>query len=108
MLDASHLTFAREGTLPAGSTRVLAQTRAFDHCAMTAGPAAPAEATERFRELLLSMSYADDAVRPLLDMEGLKCWLPGRTEGYEQLEAATDALGFYDSGGNVIAADYRP
>lgn len=108
MLDASHLTFTREGTLPAGSTRVLTQTARFDHCAMTAGPAAAPEATERLRELLLSMSYADDAVRPLLDLEGLKAWLPGRTAGYGQLEAAVDALEFYDREGNVVAADYRP
>jgi ABC-type phosphate/phosphonate transport system substrate-binding protein len=108
MLDASHLTFTQEGTLPAGTTRVLAQTAAFDHCAMTAGPAAPAEATRQLRDLLLSMSYADDTVRPLLDLEGLKAWLPGRTSGYAQLEAAVDALDFYDREGRVIAAGYRP
>jgi hypothetical protein len=34
------------------------------------------------------MSYDDPAVRPLLDMEGLKAWLPGRTTGYTLLERA--------------------
>ena len=28
------------------------------------------------------MSYSDPEVRPLLDLEGLKQWQPGRTEGY--------------------------
>jgi hypothetical protein len=34
------------------------------------------------------MRYDDAAVRPLLDLEGLKAWLPGRTSGYAQLERA--------------------
>lgn len=47
-------------------------------------------------------------VRPLLDLEGLKQWLPGRTEGYQQLEDAVDASGFYDAAGMVTAEGYRP
>ena len=108
MLDASHLAFTQEGTLPTGSTRVVTQTAPFDHCAMTAGPAAAPAAIQRLRELLLSMSYADESVRPLLDLEGLKAWLPGRTDRYKQLEAAVDALHFYDREGNMVAGDYRP
>jgi ABC-type phosphate/phosphonate transport system substrate-binding protein len=108
LVDGNHLLFGREGTLPAGSTRVLAQTASYDHCNMTTGPAAPDAAAGRFGELLLAMSYADAAVRPLLDLEGLKAWCPGRTAGYAALEAAVDAAGFYDREGHVTAADYRP
>ena len=108
MLDANHLTFTREGTLPAGSTRVLTQTGRFDHCMMTAGPSAPEELTKRLTELLLSMSFDDPEVRPLLEMEGLKAWVPGRTSGYGPLEAATLALKFYDGEGNIAERDYRP
>jgi hypothetical protein len=43
-----------------------------------------------FRELLLSMSYDDPAARPLLDLEGLRVWRPGRTSGYALLERAID------------------
>ena len=39
------------------------------------------------------MSYADPQVRPLLDLEGLTQWLPGRTEGYAQLEGAVSRFG---------------
>ena len=45
---------------------------------------------------------------PLLDLEGLTSWLPGRTEGYSQLESAVDRLGFYDPAGKVTADGYRP
>ena len=44
----------------------------------------------RFRELLLGMSYADPALRPLLDLEGLKQWVPGRVSGYAQLSVAIE------------------
>jgi phosphonate transport system substrate-binding protein len=108
LIDGNHLLFGREGTLPAGSTRILAQTAPYDHCNMTTGPSAAAAAAGRFGELLLAMSYADATVRPLLDLEGLKAWRPGRTTGYTALAAAVDAAGFYDREGHVTAADYRP
>ena len=108
MIDSNHLLFGREGTLPAGATRVLAQTPPFDHCNMTVGPDAPKELVNRFRELLLGMSYADPEVRPLFDMEGLKAWCDGRTAGYVPLEAAVDVFNFYDANGRVTATDYRP
>ena len=100
MLDANLLLFAREGILPSGLTRILAQTPPFDHCTMTAGPAADAAAVAAFRQLMLGMSYADPQLRPLLDLEGLKEWLPARTDGYRQLERAVDETGFYDAAGN--------
>lgn len=108
MLDANHLAFTRDGTLPQGATRVLTQTPRFDHCMMTVGPSAPPELVERFRGLLLSMSFEDAEVRPLLEMEGLKAWLPGRTSGYGPLEEASLTLGFYDREGRITAVDYRP
>ncbi|MFP5503008.1 MAG: phosphate/phosphite/phosphonate ABC transporter substrate-binding protein [Candidatus Sericytochromatia bacterium] len=107
MIDGNHLLFTNEGTLPPGSTRVLSQTPAFDHCNFTVGPSAPAETVERFVDLLLGMRYDDPEVRPLLDLEGLKAWLPGRTEGYRMLEEAVDELGFYDPQGAILVADYR-
>jgi hypothetical protein len=46
-----------------------------------------------FRDLLLSMAYSDAEVRPLLDLEGLKQWQPGRTNGYVALATAVDRFG---------------
>jgi phosphonate transport system substrate-binding protein len=105
MIDANHLLFTREGTLPPGSTRIIARTAPFDHCNMTVPD--PARAG-RFGELLLSMSYADPQVRPLLDMEGLTEWQPGRSSGYAALEAAVDEARFYGRQGQVTAGEYEP
>jgi phosphonate transport system substrate-binding protein len=108
MIDSNLLLFAREGTLPAGSVRVLARTDPYDHCMMNAGPAAGEAVVARFAALLLGMDYADPALRPLLDMEGLKQWQPPRVSGYAQLERAVDESGFYDATGQIGARDYRP
>jgi len=93
MIDGNHLLFSREGTFPPGSTRVLAVTPPYDHCNFTALDGAPTLLVDRFRELLLGMSYADPAVRLLLDLEGLKQWRAGRTEGYALLNEAVDRFG---------------
>ncbi|HEX5051331.1 MAG TPA: PhnD/SsuA/transferrin family substrate-binding protein [Planctomycetota bacterium] len=94
MIDGNHLMFSAEGTLPRGATRVLAQTAAYDHCNFTVLDGAPTALVERFRDLLLGMRYDDPAVRPLLDLEGLKAWRPGRTSGYTQLEHACARFGW--------------
>jgi len=108
MIDGNHLLFGVEGTLPAGSTRIVAQTPPYDHCNFTVGQSAPPELVDRLAGLLLEMSYDDPEVRPLLDLEGLKAWREGRTSGYAQLERAVEEVGFYDGAGNVTARDYRP
>ena len=97
ILDANHLAFTREGTIPSGAARILAQTPPYDHCNFTVFDDAPKAQVARFRELLLSMSYGDASVRPLLDLEGLKRWTPGRVEGYTQLAAAIDRFSTIDA-----------
>jgi ABC-type phosphate/phosphonate transport system substrate-binding protein len=108
MIDTNHLLFAREGVLPSGSTRIIGETDPYDHCNMTIGPSAEPGDVARFGELLLAMSYDDATLRPLLDLEGLKLWCPGRTSGYAALERAVDETGFYGRDGDVRAGEYRP
>jgi phosphonate transport system substrate-binding protein len=91
LLDGNLIAFAREGTFKEGSTRVLTQTAPYDHCNFTVlDSGAPPALVARFTELLFGMSYDDAKVRPLMDLEGLKAWRPGRVEGYAQLERACD------------------
>src|SRR5580692_12534162 len=106
MIDSNLLLFGREGVLPAGAVRVLAQTPPYDHCTMTAVSGNPD--ISRFGGLLRGMDYADADLRPLLDLEGLKEWRPPRLSGYEQLERAVNEAGFYDENGEITAAGYQP
>jgi ABC-type phosphate/phosphonate transport system substrate-binding protein len=107
MIADNYRAFAKEGTLPAGATRVLATTGAYDHCNMTAGPRLDREHRDRFRDVLLAMSWQDPGVRPLLELEGLRAWQPGRSSGYALLERAVDDEGFYDGSGAITAGGYR-
>ncbi|MGA2717139.1 MAG: PhnD/SsuA/transferrin family substrate-binding protein [Candidatus Acidiferrales bacterium] len=97
MIDSNHLLFIQEGTLPSGATRSIAQTGLYDHCNFTVLDNAPAEPVTRFRDLLLEMSYSDSKVRRLLDLEGLKRWLPGRTEGYKLLSEAVAKFNYLEA-----------
>jgi phosphonate transport system substrate-binding protein len=104
ILDNNHLVFVQEGTLPAGATQALLQTPPFDHCNFTIMDGGPAAEIARFRELLIGMSYADAAVRRLLDLERLKKWLPGRTAGYALLSAACERECYLDRSVDGILA----
>jgi len=96
LIDGNLLQFAQEGTLPAGSVRTIATTPLYDHCNFTVLDRAMVASVALFRELLLGMSYEDPDVRRLLDLEGLKRWLPGRTDGYKLLSNAVDHFGYLD------------
>jgi ABC-type phosphate/phosphonate transport system substrate-binding protein len=108
VIDINHLLFGREGTLPAGTTRVLAQTPTFDHCNLSIIDTAPQDLVQTLGQLLLSMSYTDPEVRPLFDLEGLSMWQEGRATGYALLETAVDEEGFYDERGEITAKEYTP
>jgi ABC-type phosphate/phosphonate transport system substrate-binding protein len=92
VIDGNRLAFAREGLFAPNALRVVHHTAAYDHCNMTALADASPEVA-RFAELLLAMSYDDPAVRPLLDLEGLTKWMPGRTSGYAVLSRAAERFG---------------
>ncbi len=102
IIDGNHLLFSKEGLLAGGSTRIIAQTGPYDHCNFTALDGDPTGRIERFRTLLLAMSYDDPDLRSLFDLEGLNAWLPGRTEGYGLLNEAVDAFGL----GNGAAPEW--
>jgi len=97
ILDSNCPLFEREGTAAPGSLRPIARTASYDHCNFTVmAEDAQSMPVKRFAELLLGMNYADERVRPLLDMEGLRQWMPGRTSGYAPLRAAVERFGIID------------
>jgi len=99
IIDGNRLAFSREGLIGGSgptAVRVIHQTAPYDHCNFTVvDPRHPD--TGKFRELLLGMSYDDPKLRPLLDMEGLTKWMPGRVTGYAALEQAVDRTGYLDA-----------
>jgi phosphonate transport system substrate-binding protein len=107
LIKSNYETWITDGTIPAGATRVLAETPAYDHCNVTVGPMAAEPLVDRFHALLMAMSYDDPELRPLMDLEGLTQWREGRVEGYQPLEAAVNAARFYDGNGAITESDYQ-
>ena len=48
---------------------------------------------------VLAMSFEDPEVRPLMELEGLKQWLPGRASGCAQVEKAVEKFRLYGPAG---------
>ena len=96
MLDLNWQAWTADGTLDPGRFRIFATTAPFDHCVFTVRPGFAPNAEARWLEVLFSMSYDDPAHREMMDLEGLKAWLPGRTSGFGPLRDAVQRLGFFE------------
>jgi ABC-type phosphate/phosphonate transport system substrate-binding protein len=78
-----------------GEIGPVASTEPFDHCNFSVLSDFPMEEQERWSDLLLSMSWDDPKHREMMELEGLREWLPGRTTGYAALTEATLELGYF-------------
>jgi ABC-type phosphate/phosphonate transport system substrate-binding protein len=65
----------------------------------------PEARIQPFIDTLLAMSFQDPKVRVLMELEGLKQWLPARTTGYAQLEKAVHRFNFYSSAASTAVTE---
>jgi ABC-type phosphate/phosphonate transport system substrate-binding protein len=72
---------------------VLYTTPGFDHCMFDALPSLAESKVEAFQRALFRMRWDEPAHRRLLELEGLREWLPPRQEGYDSLRRALDETG---------------
>lgn len=78
------------GHVDASKVEVIWTTPPFDHCMFDAIPATPKEKLDRFQKGLFSMQWENPKHRRVLELEGLKKWMPPREEGYASLHEALD------------------
>jgi ABC-type phosphate/phosphonate transport system substrate-binding protein len=97
VLDFNWDRWSADGTADPTQVGVLATTDRFDHCNFTVLGSFPSDEEERWKRVLFAMRYDNPAHREMMDLEGLKEWLPRRTEGYAPLEDAVRRLGYFDS-----------
>jgi ABC-type phosphate/phosphonate transport system substrate-binding protein len=76
------------GHVDSSRIEVLWTTPGFDHCMFDAHPSLPPEKIESFKRALFAMKWDNPQQRRLLELEGLREWLPPREDGYESLQAA--------------------
>lgn len=95
VLDLNWERWQFDGTADPETLVSLTTTQPFDHCNFTVLESFPAEEEERWREVLFRMSYDNPEHREMMDMEGLKAWMPGRTSSYAALTEAAEQQGFF-------------
>lgn len=93
--DLIWVTEQAAGRVDSGLVEVLWTTPPFDHCMFDGRPGLPEDAASRFQRALFAMRWEDPRHRAILEMEGLRAWVPPREEGYEALRSALDRQGLW-------------
>lgn len=96
VLDLNWERWRADGTADPDRLAVLATTQPFDHCNFTVLDSFPLDDEQRWTRVLFTMNYDNPAHREMMDMEGLKAWLPGRTAGYAALTEAVNQQRFFE------------
>jgi ABC-type phosphate/phosphonate transport system substrate-binding protein len=96
MLDLNWEGWTRDGTIDADRFAIVAETDRFDHCVFTVRQYFDADAEQRWLDALFAMRYDNPGHREMMDLEGLKAWLPGRTTGFGPLTAAVASERFFE------------
>jgi ABC-type phosphate/phosphonate transport system substrate-binding protein len=96
-LDLNWQAWLKDGTVDGTQLTCLAATPLFDHCIFVGRPDFPVEQFTYWNEVLHRMDYSNPDHKAMMDMEGLKCWVEGRTSGFAQLQQACQYLNFFDA-----------
>ena len=89
--DATWVALRTQGHPAVAELEVAWRSPTYYHCNFTALPSFDGEAWSR---ALLTMDYNDATLRPAMDLEGVKRWLPADKDGYSALTEAMQAQGY--------------
>jgi ABC-type phosphate/phosphonate transport system substrate-binding protein len=81
------------GRVDTGRVRAVWTSPGFDHCMFDALPTLSPAKRQGFERALFAMKWDDPRHRQILELEGLKEWMPPREQGYDSLGRALDAIG---------------
>ena len=79
------------GRVDGSQLEVVWTTPGFDHCMCHARVDLPAASAEAFTRALFAMRWSVPEHRRIMELEGLKAWMPPRSEGYDSLRRALEA-----------------
>lgn len=82
----------RDELMP-GAFEVFWESPTYSHCNFTALSALPKERTDPWVRQLLDMDWDNPEHRPILEMEGLRRWVPPQLDGYSSLFEAVREQG---------------
>jgi len=96
MLDLNWEAWTADGTVDSNRYQIIGQTQRFDHCVFTVRQDIDPAAERQWLDALFAMRYDNPAHREMMDLEGLKEWLPGRTTGFDALSVAVITEQFFE------------
>ena len=96
MLDLNWDAWTKDGTIDANAFAIVGRTDPFDHCVFTVRQDLDPAAERQWLDALFAMQYDNPAHREMMDLEGLKAWLPGRTAGFGPLTSAVQSERFFE------------
>jgi hypothetical protein len=97
MLDLNYEAWILDGTLDENQVEIIYKTPYFDHCIFSGRPDLEVERFELFGKILHKMDYNNPDHKEMMDMEGLKKWVVGRTSGFEQIKNANEYINFLET-----------
>ncbi len=80
--------FRAEGVPELGALEAIWRSPTYCHCNFTALAGPGRERRERWSQALVEMSFEDPQMRPAMELEGVRRWLPGDPDGYRSLAEA--------------------
>jgi ABC-type phosphate/phosphonate transport system substrate-binding protein len=86
--DATWSAFRSQGLPAADGLEIAWRSPTYYHCNFTALDALDGRRREEWRRALLAMSCDDPSLRPAMELEGVRRWLPGDRDGYGSLAEA--------------------
>jgi ABC-type phosphate/phosphonate transport system substrate-binding protein len=89
MIDLNWSNWTKDGTISPERYKIVETTPTFDHCVFTVREGFDKGDEKALLDALFAMDYENPTHRHMMDLEGLKKWLPARTTGFELLSAAT-------------------
>ena len=94
--DNNRRSWELSGKLDPNQIIVCSTTGLYDHCIFSVREGFPKDLLEKWEQILSAMDYNNPKHKEMMDMEGLKKWVPGRRSGFTLLEKAVDYLKYFD------------
>lgn len=84
--EGNYEEWVHDGTINEKEIKIVAKTGLYDHCIFTTRPHFPAELKAQWEKTLEKMDYKNPKHKEMMDLEGLKQWVPGRTDYFTLCE----------------------
>jgi ABC-type phosphate/phosphonate transport system substrate-binding protein len=84
--------FVAAGSIDPHTLCIFWTSHGYSHCNFTARAALGASLAERFTKAIQAMDHNDPKWKQIMTLEGLSRWVPGSTQGYDELECEARRL----------------